>query len=193
MKSNIAIIMGHPYSESFCAGLAAAYAKGATESGAHVRIINLSKMNFDPNLKYGYSHRMELEIDLLNAQETIRWADHLVFVYPTWWGAMPAVLKGFIDRIFLPGFAYKYRPNSIFIDKLLKGKSARLIVTMDTPSWYNRFVYKQAGHHIMKRAILNFSGISPVRITELGPVRTSTDQMREKWLAQIQKLGSKLA
>lgn len=193
MKSKIAIINGHPYSESLCAGLAAAYEKGAIASGAQVRNIDLSRMNFDPNLKYGYSRRMELENDLLDAQETIRWADHLVLVYPIWWGTMPAVMKGFFDRTFLPGFAYRYRPNSAFWDKLLSGRSARLIVTMDFPSWYNRLVYKQAGHHIMKRSILNFSGINPVRITEIGPVKGSKEQTREKWLAKVEALGSKMA
>lgn len=188
----IAIINGHPYEESFCAGLTAAYEKGAIASGAQVRRMDLSRMNFDPNLKYGYSRRMELEKDLIDAQEVMRWADHLVFVYPIWWGTMPALMKGFFDRTFLPGFAYNYRPNSVLWDKLLSGKSARLIVTMDTPSWYNRFVYKSAGHNIMKHAILNFSGIKPVRITEIGPIKGSTDQARAKWLDKVQALGSKL-
>lgn len=193
MKMNIAVINGHPDPESFCASLAEAYIKGATTRGASVRTIDLSKIKFDPNLKYGYRQRMELEQDLLDAQEIIRWADHLVFVYPIWWGTVPAVMKGFFDRVFLPGFAYKSRPNSITIDKLLQGKSARLIVTMDAPSWYNRFVYRQAGHNMMKHAILNFCGIKPVRITEFQPIKTSTSEMREKWLAQTQKLGEKLA
>jgi NAD(P)H dehydrogenase (quinone) len=191
MSTNIAMIMGHPNSESYCAALSAAYIKGAAASGANVRIIDLSKIQFDPNLKYGYQQRTQLEEDLVLAQEIIKWADHLVFVYPTWWGTMPALLKGFIDRVFLPGFAFKSRPNSIFWDKLLKGKSARLIVTTDTPSWYNRFVYGQPGHRAMKRTTLQFCGINPVRITEIGPVKSSQEQARSNWLAKVEQLGSK--
>ncbi|MGF7049814.1 putative NADPH-quinone reductase [Paenibacillus sp. DS2015] len=193
MKSNIAIIVGHPHSESYCSALATAYIQGATESGATVRVIDLSTIQFDPNLRYGYHHRTDLEEDLLVAQEAIRWADHLVFVYPTWWGTMPAILKGFIDRIFLPGFAFKYRQNSLLWDKLLKGKSAHLIVTMDTPSWYNLLVYRQAGHRIMKHATLKFCGVNPVRVTEITPVKSLSEEQRKTWLDKIHKLGARFA
>ncbi len=193
MKSNITIIIGHPYADSYCAALSEAYIQGAQNSGATVRVIDLSTIQFDPNLKYGYHKRTELEEDLLVAQEAIRWADHLVFVYPTWWGTMPAILKGFIDRVFLPGFAFKYRQNSSLWDKLLKGKSAHLIVTMDTPSWYNRFVYRRAGHRIMKQATLQFSGVNPVRITEIAPVKSLSEDSRKIWLDKIHKLGAKFA
>lgn len=106
---------------------------------------------------------------------------------------MPAILKGFIDRVFLPGFAYKYRENSSFIDKLLSGKSAHLIVTADTPYWYNKLAYKNAEYNVMKRNILKFCGVSPVRVTELGPIKGSSDKLRTQWLAKVKQLGSKLA
>ncbi|MHA6483540.1 NAD(P)H-dependent oxidoreductase [Paenibacillus sp. strain BS8-2] len=189
-QSNILIINGHPNPDSFCAALTQAYRAGAIASGAQIRSIELGQINFNPNLNFGYSKRTELEPDLLQAQELIQWAEHIVFVYPTWWGAMPALLKGFIDRIFLPGFAFKYRDNSPFWDKLLAGKSAHLIVTSDTPSWYNRFVYKNAGHNVMRNNILKFCGISPVRITEFTPIKSSTPEQRTKWLEQTKKLGA---
>jgi len=189
MSKNILVISGHPNPESFCSALSRAYAEGASGSRANVRLIDLSETPFDPHLKYGYRRRTELEPALVEAQEAIRWADHLVFVYPTWWGAMPAILKGFIDRVFLPGFAFKYRNNSPLWDKLLQGKTARLIVTMDTPSWYNWLAYRRAGHSVMKRNILQFCGIKPVRITEFAPVKGSTDAQRAKWLVQAKRLG----
>lgn len=189
-KSNILVINGHPDPDSFNAALAAAYAEGATGSGAEVRSIELSRIAFNPNLSFGYRKRTELEPDLLRAQELIKQADHLVFVYPIWWGAMPALLKGFIDRVFLPGFAFKYRENSSLWDKLLTGKSARLIVTMDTPSWYNKLFYRSAGHTVMRSNILKFCGISPVRVTEFTPIKSSTRERRIKWLEQTKKLGA---
>ena len=91
-------------------------------------------LDFNSILKHGYRQWTELEPDLLMIQQDIVDADHLVFEYPTWWGTCPALLKGLIDRVFLPGFAFKYRDNSLFWDKLLKGNTARLIVTMDTPT-----------------------------------------------------------
>lgn len=193
MNTKIVIINGNPDPQSFCAALTEAYRNGAADRGADVRSIDLNHIRFEPILRYGYRQRTELEPELLEAQELIRWADHLVFVYPTWWGTMPAVLKGFIDRVFLPGFAFKYRENSPLWDKLLIGKTAHLIVTMDTPSWYNRWVYKHAGHNVMKRNILHFCGIKPVRVTEIGPVRQSTKEQRAKWLELAAKLGAKRA
>lgn len=193
MKSNVLVINGHPSPDSFCSALSQAYMGGVNKQTSEVRYIDLSRITFDPNLKFGYTQRTELEEDLKEAQKLIKWANHIVFVYPTWWGAMPAVLKGFIDRIFLPGFAFKYREDSVFWDKLLVGKSAHLIVTSDTPSWYNRLIYKRAGHNVMKRNILNFCGIKPVRVTEIGPVKPSSEQSRAKWLEKVKLLGSKLA
>lgn len=191
MTAKILIINGHPDAQSYCAALAGAYADGAADNRAEVRRIDVGTLSFNPNLAYGYRQRTELEPDLADAQALIRWADHLVFVYPTWWGAMPALLKGFIDRVFLPGFAFKYRDNSPLWDKLLTGKTARLIVTMDTPPWYNRWIYRHAGHRVMRNNILKFCGISPVRITEIGPVRPSTAARREGWLADARTLGYK--
>ncbi|MUT65770.1 NAD(P)H-dependent oxidoreductase [Paenibacillus sp. NEAU-GSW1] len=190
---NTLIIVGHPDAESYCSALARAYAEGASSLSANVRLLELGKLDFNPNLEYGYRKRTELEPDLLQAQEWIRWADHLVIVYPTWWGTMPAMLKGFMDRVLLPGFAFKYRENSALWDKLLTGKTAHLIVTSDTPSWFNRLVYRQAGHSIMKRNILGFCGVKTKRVTEVGPVRGSSDRSRDKWLEKTKELGSRFA
>lgn len=193
MHERIAIINGHPDQESLCAALALAYKKGAIKNGAEVRSINIRELNFDLNLQYGYRQRSELEPDLVAAQETIRWADHLVFVYPIWWATVPALLKGFLDRILLPGFAYRSRPNSLLFDKLLTGKSARLIVTMDAPAWAHLLLYRRAGHRVMKMGTLQFCGVNPVSITEICKVKESTPQQRERWLAQVEKMGAKRA
>ncbi|WP_257092963.1 NAD(P)H-dependent oxidoreductase [Sphingobacterium sp. E70] len=114
MKKKILIINGHPNRESFNFGIAATYQDGAEESGAEVRSINIADLNFNPNLQFGYQKRTELEPDLLQAWEDILWAEHLVWVHPVWWGGLPAMMKGFIDRLFLPGFAFQYRENSLF-------------------------------------------------------------------------------
>ncbi|NRS50610.1 NAD(P)H-dependent oxidoreductase [Brevibacillus sp. HB2.2] len=190
---NILVIIGHPDPESYCSALAHAYMQGAAGKAAQIRTIDLSQIAFDPNLKYGYRKRTELEDDLKEAQDLIRWADHLVIVYPTWWGTMPAILKGFFDRVLLSGFAYKYREGSSLWDKLLTGKTAHVIVTMDTPSWYNRLIYWQAGHLVMKRNILKFCGIKPVKVTEISGVNASAEEKRKKWLEKMKQLGERLA
>ncbi|MCB0926200.1 MAG: NAD(P)H-dependent oxidoreductase, partial [Mycobacterium sp.] len=160
MTTNIVVVLGHPDSESLCGAIARAYSEGARSAGAAVREINLGEMTFDPVLRHGYRGVQPLEPDLVAAQEAIAWAGQVVFVYPNWWGSMPALLKGFVDRVFLPGFAFTYRENSQLWDRLLAGRRGRLLVTMDSPPWYYRWVVGQPGHRMMRRAILGFSGIT---------------------------------
>ena len=185
------IINGHPDKESLCYALANQYKKGADSAGVESKLVHLTDLEFSPVLNFGYRQRTELEPDLVKMQEEITKADHLVFVYPNWWGTYPALLKGFIDRVFLPKFAFSYRENSLFWDKLLKGKSARLIVTMDTPKWYYRLMYRRPGHNSMKRGILNFCGIKPVKITAFEPIKTTDMAKRQLWLEKVEKLGAK--
>lgn len=189
MTKRILVILGHPANKSFCGALADSYVKGAEAAGNEVRLISLGNLSFDPVLHNGYATIQELEPDLVTAQAAITWAQHIVFVYPIWWGAMPALLKGFIDRVFLPGFAFRYREGSQFWDRLLSGRSAHLLVTMDTPPWYFRWVYRMPGHNQMKRTILEFSGIKPVAVSSFGPIKGSSQQKREKWLAQVSAYG----
>ena len=188
----ILIINAHPDKEGFCSVLASSYKKGAESSGAQCKLVNLIDLHFDLVLHFGYKKRTELEPDLLQAQQDILEADHLVFVYPTWWGTYPALLKGFIDRVFLPKFAFKYRENSLLWDKLLKGKSARLIVTMDTPKWYYSLVYRSPGHNSLKKSILGFCGVKPVKITSFSPIKSADKLILQKWINKTEELGKKL-
>lgn len=191
-KKNILIINGHPDNESYNFALANAYKAGALRGGAVVEEIILRDLQFNPILNYGYRKRTTQEPDLEAAWKKILWADHLVFVYPVWWGSTPALLKGFIDRVFLPGFAFRKKENSLWWDKLLTGKSARIICTLDQPNWYYWLVYGSPSHRTMKRATLQYCGVNPVRITAIGPVQLSKDSYRAKWLRRMEKLGSKL-
>ncbi len=188
----VLIINGHPDKQSFCFELARHYKKGADMTGADCKLVNLADLDFNPILTNGYRKRTELEPDLLMMQEEIKKADHLVLVYPTWWATYPALLKGFIDRVFLPGFSFKYRENSPMWDKLLTGKTARMIVTMDSPKWYYALFMRNAGHRSMKKGILEFCGIKPVKITSFSQVKSSTEARRKSWLTQVEKLGNKL-
>lgn len=187
----VLIILGHPMRNSFCGALAEAYVEGAKSAGADIKQLWIGELKFDPILWQGYKEIQELEEDLKLAQEFILWAEHLVFVYPTWWGTIPALLKGFIDRTFLPGFAFKYRKDSLFWDRLLTNRTARLLVTMDAPPWYYKWIYKKPGHNMMKKTVLEFCGIKPVKISEFGPIKISTEAQRRKWLLKARKLGRK--
>jgi putative NADPH-quinone reductase len=185
----ILIINGHPDKESYCFALADAYKKGALASGAEVQEINIRELDFNPNLEFGYRKRTPLETDLLAAQEKLKSAEHLVWIYPVWWGSVPAIMKGFLDRVLLPGFAFKKRENSVWWDKFFTGKTARLICTMDQPTWYYRLINRGPSHQAMKKLTMKFIGIRTVRITSIGPLRLSKNTFRQKKLDKIEALG----
>jgi len=189
MRRKILIINGHPDKESFNYAIAESYKMGAVHAGAEVKEINIRELSFNPNLQFGYRKRTELEPDLLQAQEKIKWAEHLVWIFPVWWGSVPAIMKGFIDRVFLPGFAFKKRENSVWWDKYLTKKTARLISTLDQPFWYYRLVNGSPSNRSMKQLTMQFVGVKKVKVTTIGSLRLSKEFFRKKWLHKIEKLG----
>ena len=188
--AKVLIICGHPDSDSFVAALCREYAEGAAGGGHEVRRLALSEMVFNPIMR-GRKHEMPLEPDLLAAQESIRWCQHLVIGYPTWWGSMPALLKGFVDRTIQPGFGFKYREGSPLWDRLLAGRSARVMVTMDAPSMYDLLVYRASSRRTMTHPILRYCGFKPVRGSTFSRVRFSTAERRQSWLSSVRKLGAR--
>lgn len=194
MKKNILLILGHPSKNSYSKALLDAYQKGAEQAGANCKTIYISDLDFDVNLSDGYKNgeEMKLEKDLVAAQELIQWADHVVLAYPNWWGFMPAITKGFIDRLFLPGFAFKHHSGKIFPEKLLKGKSMRLLVTMDTPKWWFYLIYRASQYQILKDIVFGYVGFNPIRFSTFGFIRKSNEQRRANWLQQVEKLGKQI-
>lgn len=190
MQKRITIINGHPNSESFNQAIADAYKMGALANGAEVKEINIHALDFDSNLQFGYKQVMPLETDLLTAMEAIKWANHLVWIHPVWWGGLPAKMKGFIDRTFLPGITFKYKKDSIWWDKLLKGKSARIITTMDQPGWYYSLFYGKPSINQLKKSTLQFCGVSPVKVTTIGPIRNTDATRKSIFLKKVTALGA---
>jgi len=189
---NVLIINGHPDKQSYNYALADAYANGASETTASLHQINISDLDFNPNLAFGYRERIELEPDLIDAIEKINKADHIVWIFPMWWYGYPAVMKGFIDRTFLPGITFQPEEGKALPKKLLKGKSARLIITADTPKWYDFLVMKSPTINQFKKGTLSFCGIDPVKVTYIAPIKNSSLDYREKWIKKISLLGKKL-
>lgn len=140
-------------------------------------------------MQFGYQKRTQLEPDLLESWEKIKKADHLVWIHPVWWGGLPAITKGFIDRLFLPGMAFQYRENSVWWDKLLKGKTAHIITTLDQPSWYSRLFFGRPSVNQLKKSTLEFCGVKPVKVSYIGIVKGSEEKQRKKWLEKVYNFG----
>lgn len=184
----VLIINGHPNPKSYNFALADSYAKGALQSHAKLERIDIAHLDFNPNLEQGYQSNTPMEPDLVNAIEKLKKAEHLVWIFPMWWYGYPAIMKGFIDRTFLPNIAFKFEGKP-FPKQLFKGKTARIILTSDTPQWYNRWFMKQPTIHQLKKGTLEFCGIKPVKTSYIAPLKGSTEKFRKDWLDKIYRLG----
>ncbi|MNJ98600.1 hypothetical protein D3C87_163670 [compost metagenome] len=187
----ILVINGHPNKGALSGALSENYARGAKESGHEVRLTHLSDLSFDPILRKGYAEIQPLEPDLLRAQEDILWAEHIVVVFPIWWSAVPALLKGFFDRTLLPGFAFKYHKGNPFWDKLLQGRTGRIIFTTDAPWAWNWLINRDPVIHMMKTGVLKFCGITPVGVTQFDRVKDRNPEHIQKYLKKALDLGKR--
>jgi NAD(P)H dehydrogenase (quinone) len=189
MTKRILIILGHPAHarQSFCEALAVAYQEGAQEAGHEVQLVRVARLRFDPVLHEGYQGNQPPEPDIADAQEKVRRAEHLVIVYPMWEYMIPALLKGFFERTFTPGFAYALRSKNPRRNGLLRGKSVRLIQTTGMATVMYRLLFMAHGAKALKD-MLRFCGIAPVRITYFGMIEGS-DRRRKRYLEKAQALG----
>jgi putative NADPH-quinone reductase len=190
MRKRILVVNGHPdpSPERLCAALASAYASAAAAAGHEVRRIDVGALDF-PLIRDAKTF-----IDgappavIAEAQESVRWSQHLLIIHPLWLGAAPALLKGFFEQVFRYGFAIE--PGSRSLAGLLRDRSARVVVTMGMPAFIYRTVFGAFGIRGFERGVLQLSGISPVRSTLIGGVEAASPGRRHGWLARMSRLGS---
>lgn len=190
----ILIINGHPYRDSLSIKIAKAYKKGAEKVGHDVKLTNLFELDFDPILHSGYHKIQPLEKDLLLQQERIKWCSHLILVTPVWWMNVPALLKGFFDRILLPGFAFRYKKiiGGIAIPKgLLKGRTATVIYTQGAPKILPLILYGDSFWKTIKRGTLGFCGFSSIKRIVVPDADKMDKKTQKKWLFKIEKIGQR--
>lgn len=187
--SSLLLIDGHPDPASLCAALASRYAQGAREAGVEVDLMSLRQLRFDPVLRFGLRGGQLLEPDLEQAQRRIERCGHLCLVTPLWWGSVPALLKGFFDRTLERGWAYRYSERGI-PQALLKGRSARVLMTADSPGWYLRLLQGSPTERQLVRSTLKYCGFRPVDFVRYGPVHGSDADRRARWLDDAGKRGA---
>lgn len=186
----ILVILGNPDTETYSGELATAYGDGAREAGHEVVRVNLGDLTFDPILHKGYKAIQELEPDLADLQDKVRWADHLVIIYPNWWCTMPALLKGLFDRFWLPGFAFNFEKPSGKLIQRLKGKTARVIVVAGTHSPFMTWLKFGDYTNEIVHGILGFAGVR-ARATTYGPCDRVTRAQCDDWREEVRKLGKR--
>jgi len=191
MPKKIMLLNGHPAETSLNAALADAYQSGARAAGHDLRRHDLHALSFNDDFAaFGYGAEDPLEPDLKALMQDLAWSDHLVLTTPLWWGGMPARLKGLFDRAFLPGNSFDPRNKRMGLPRpLLTGRTARVLMTADTPAWAMRAVYGRAIQKQMSRQILGFVGIKPTRFSHFAPVELATDATIAGWVAKVSALG----
>jgi putative NADPH-quinone reductase len=185
----IFILLGHPDKETLSGEFADAYEKAAVSAGHEVRRLNIGDLQFDPILHKGYKVIQEYEPDIKTVQENISWCEHFVLVYPNWWGSMPALLKGFWDRAFMPRFAFRMHKDHFGWDKMLKGRTARVIILTGNPPFLDWLAFGDYTATI-KRSLLEFSGIS-TSVSSFGPSENISAQKKAKWEKKIARLAKR--
>ncbi len=188
----VLIINGHPRPGSLSDAFEQAYAEGAGPVVDEVRRLRVRNVPFRPDVETPSPRNQSFSDELRRAQSLIEWADHLVFVYPTWWGTVPALLKGFLDRVLTSDFAFEEVKGGTGYEGRLTDTSAHLITSMDTPRWVYRWIYGRPGHNAMRNATLGFCGVWPVHVSAFGPVRESTADERGQWLDEVRQEGRRL-
>ena len=188
---NILIIYSHPDCKSFNHEILK-QVENSIPSVHKVKTIDLYKENFDPVLNFDEENKRR---DLSKNPETSKYrdmiteADKLIFIFPIWWSGMPAVLKGFIDRVFVSGFAYSYK--KIGLEGHLKGKSAWIITTMNAPAIILPFSNDYG--KVLKNQILKQCGITPAKLTTLTQVESVTQEKRNLYLQKISSIAKNIS
>lgn len=194
MSRRIYILNGHPAADSLSHSFAETYGTAARTAGHEVRLHHLHELRFDMDFeRAGYKDPKPLEPDLEAVLAHIDWAEHVVMFAPMWWGGLPAKLKGLFDRAFLPGRAFDTRnPLRTGMPRpMLSGRSARVVLTSDTPTWFLWLAYRNPIAATLKGHIFGFVGIKPVRVTQFAGASEATPEKVARWLKTVEALGTR--
>ena len=191
MTKRILILNGHPAAQSLSRHFAETYAEAARNAGAEVKLLHLSDLHFDADFGFaGYRQTKQLEPDLEHVLELFTWCEHLVLTSPMWWGGIPAKLKGLFDRVLLPGRTFDTRViRNGFPTPMLSGRSARVLLTSDTPDWFFRTVYRGALWVQLKHQILGFVGFKPAQLSHFSTTKEADARQIAGWTDKVSKLG----
>lgn len=193
----ILVVIGTPIADSLNHALARSYADAARAGGADVRVVDLARdpvpghPSIRPQLRMPRTDAdVPLTAEVSAWVNDVEWADHLAFFFPQWWGSYPAALKAWIDRVFVSGFAFRYRERGRLWDRLLVGRTARIVMTMDSPRVWNAVVYRDAPIRSLRAATLQYCGIRVRGVTRLAEVRHRSAADLTRWVSGAASFGA---
>jgi len=192
-ERRILLIQGHPDPAGghLCHELAAAYERGARSAGHQVRTIDVAQLEF-PLLRSNRDwEEGPVPPSIAAAQQDLLWAQHVVLFFPLWVADMPALLKGFVEQLARPGFAFRRKDDDPFGQNVLEGRSARVVVTMGMPAFVYKFVYHEHALRALEDDVLGFIGFKPVNSTLVGLAEALGPEDLAKWLQELHELGAR--
>ncbi len=193
MKRQALLLFGHadldPVASTFNQQLAEHYREGYESEGRAMHRIDIASLDFDPVLRTGFREGQVLEPDLLEVKQQIEDADHVVWVFPTYWASPPAAVRGLFDRLFLPGWAFRYEGGNPLPKGLLAGRSSRVVLTMDSPWFWYTLVNQRCIHRSFGGASLKFCGFGPVAFSTVHNVRGLSPAARIRWCKKLAATG----
>jgi putative NADPH-quinone reductase len=193
VSKRVAVILGHPdpHGGHFGNALVEAYVQGAAEKAHEVRVIDVAQLEFPLLRTKQEFENAPVSESVRQSQLVIQWAEHLVIIFPLWLGTTPALLKGFLEQVFRPGFAVGSGGFAGSGKRPLGGKTARLVVTMGMPAFVYRWYFRAHGIRSLERSVLGFCGIGPIKESLIGGIESPDGTKRTEWLARMRELGRK--
>jgi len=191
------IVFNHPYEGSYCNAILNSVTRGLQQANHEIDIIHLDKDGFNPvmtadDLK-AFRDKQPIDPKVIEYKLRMEQADQLVFIFPVWWELMPALMKGFIDKVIFPGLAYDYvNGSNTRMKPLMKNiKGVTVITTMNTPRVLYRIIFGNAIHRALMRGTFWKLGYKNRKWISLNMVKSVSYKKRKSWLDKIERTFAK--
>ena len=188
------IVFNHPYDGSYCNAILGSVLAGLRKAGQEADLLHLDKDGFNPvmtaeDLK-GFKEGRPVDPKVLEYRDRLEKADHLVLIFPIWWELMPAMTKGFIDKVIFPGVAYDYDHSGRWpkmVKRFHRLQGVTLITTMNTHSFFYRLIFGNAIKRAMFTGTFWKMGYGNRKWINLNMVKFVSEKKRKYWLEKIER------
>lgn len=190
------IVFNHPNENSYCNAILNAVTKGLQQANHEIDLMHLDNDGFNPTMSKpdlkAFVEHQPIDPQVIDYNERLKKTDHLIFIFPIWWDLMPALTKGFIDRVLSPGVVYDHHPRGFGLVPLLKNlKSITIITTMNKPKIMYSLLIGNLIRKAMLKSVFKTMGYKNLNWISFTSVKSVSQQKREKWLKDIEKIFSK--
>jgi len=188
----VVIVFNHPYHGSYCNAILNSVSLGLKQARHDIDLIHLDQDNFNPVMTAtdlnGFRNKQSVDPKVMEYSNRIKDADHLVFIFPIWWELMPAMMKGFIDKVIFPGVAYDYTnaKNTRMKPLWTNVKGITMVTTMNTPNWLYSLLFGNAVKKAMMLGTFWKTGYKNRKWISFNMVKMVSEEKRKQWLTKLE-------